>query len=72
MSAETKCGSDCMAKYKTCCNSVHTAWPNGRNLCKEKGDGSIVDVRCPQAMVDYNRHMGGVDLGDQYRGYYQV
>jgi len=35
-----------MARYKTCRNSVHTAWPNGRNICKEKGDGSIVDVRC--------------------------
>ena len=61
-----KCGSDCMARYETCCNSVYTAWPNCRNLCKEKGDDSIIDVRCPQAIVDYNCHMGGVDLGDQY------
>ena len=22
--------------------------------------------------MDYNMHMGGVDIGDQYRGYYQV
>ena len=39
---------------------------------RKKGDGSIIDVRCPQAIVEYNCHMGGVDLGDQYRGYYQV
>jgi len=25
---------------------------------------SFVDVRCPQAIVDYNHHMGGIDLGD--------
>lgn len=72
MSAETKCGSDCMATYETCCNSVYTAWPNCRNLCKEKGDGSIIDVRCLQAIVDYNCHMCGVDLGGHYRDYYQV
>ena len=39
---------------------------------RKKGDGSTVDVTCPQAIVDYNAHMGGVDLGDQYRKYYQV
>ena len=26
----------------------------------------------PQAIVDYNQHMGGVYRGDQYRKYYQV
>ena len=29
-------------------------------------------VTCPQVAVDYNAHMGGVDLGDQYWKYYQV
>ena len=31
---------------------------------RKKSDGSIIDVRCPQAIVDYNRHMGGIVLGD--------
>ena len=31
-----------------------------------------MDVNCPQAIVDYNKSMGGVDRGDQYRKYYQV
>ncbi len=38
----------------------------------KKGDGSTISVTCPQAVVDYNQYMGDVDLGDQYRKYYQV
>ena len=36
---------------------------------RKKGDGSIIHVTCSQVVVDYNAHMGGVDLGDQYRKY---
>ena len=39
---------------------------------RKKGAGSVVHVTCPQVIVDYNAHMGGVDLGDRYRKYYQV
>ena len=39
---------------------------------RKKGNGTTMDVNCPQAIVDYNKSMGGVDRGDQYRKYYQV
>ena len=39
---------------------------------RKKGNGTTMDVNCPQAIVDYNKSMGGVDQGDQYRKYYQV
>ena len=29
-------------------------------------------VNCPLCIVDYNKYMGGVDIGDQYRKYYRV
>ena len=32
---------------------------------RKKGDGSVINVTCPQLVVDFNAHMGGVDLGDQ-------
>lgn len=35
-------------------------------------DGSRVDVSCPQCIDEYNHNMSGVDMGDQYRGYYRV
>ena len=38
---------------------------------RKKGNGSIMDVSCPQAIVEYNKNMGGVDWGDQHRKYYQ-
>jgi len=43
----------------------------GQALRRQK-DGSVVAYDCPEACVAYNKHMGGVDLGDQHRGYYHV
>ncbi len=39
---------------------------------RKKSDRTSISVKCPQAIGDYNAYMGGVDLGDQYRGYYRV
>ena len=29
------------------------------------------DVPCPDSIISYNQYMGGVDVGDQLRGYYK-
>ena len=33
-------------------------------------DGTCISVPCPESIIIYNRYMGGVDRGDQLRGYY--
>ena len=33
--------------------------------------GEKISVPCPQSIEDYNHFMGGVDRGDQLRGYYR-
>ena len=38
---------------------------------RRKLDGSRVTIPCPLAVLLYNRFMGGVDNGDQLRGYYE-
>ena len=42
---------------------------NGAVLRKQQ-DGTRISVPCPQAIINYNEFMGGVDRGDQLRGYY--
>lgn len=42
------------------------------SITRKKGNGSTVSISCPNAIVDYNKFMGGVDIGDQYCKYYQV
>ena len=43
---------------------------SGSVLRKQK-DGSCVHVPCPESIISYNKFMGGVDRGDQLRGYYR-
>ena len=38
---------------------------------RREKDGSRGPVRCPDSIILYNQYMGGVDRGDQKRGYYQ-
>ena len=40
-------------------------------VLRRQKDGSRVPVPCPAAIAAYNRHMGGVDRGDQLRSYHQ-
>ena len=35
-------------------------------------DGTLLLVTCPMSVSMYNKYMGGVDLNDQLRGYYNV
>ena len=47
--------------------------PTETTLVKRRTkDGSVDDVVCPESIAKYNRFMGGVDMGDQMRGYYHV
>ena len=39
-------------------------------VLRRQKDGSRIQVSCPEAVLAYNRYMGGVDRGDQLRGYY--
>ena len=40
-----------------------------RPVARRKADGSAINVECPIATIDYNKYMGGVDRGDQFRKY---
>ena len=39
---------------------------------RRQKDGSSRTVPCPTGLANYNKFMGGVDLGDQLRGYYHI
>ena len=52
-------------------NVIATVWQDtnpvvmlSSQLWGEKKKRSVIHVTCPQVVVDYNAHMGGVDLGD--------
>ena len=44
--------------------------PESGSVTRRQKDGSRISVPCPISVVDYNKFMGGVDRGDQIRGYY--
>lgn len=62
--------SDSLARQKVCSSSLHPAQSNRHHNCA--AGGSIITISCPQAIANYNRLIGGVDLGDQYQGHYVV
>jgi len=45
--------------------------PSMGTMLHRKADGSRQQIPCPQAIMSYNQHMGGVDFGDQLQGYYK-
>ncbi len=51
----------------TCCDPKKSS-----TVMRRKKNGTREPVTCPEAIKIYNEKMGGVDRGDQLRGYYQV
>jgi hypothetical protein len=48
-----------------------TTQPSGSgSVLRRQRNGSRIPVSCPESIISYNMWMGGVDRGDQLRGYY--
>ena len=43
---------------------------DNRSVLRKRHDGSSIQLPCPNSIVTYIQFLGGVDRGDQIRGYY--
>ena len=50
--------------------SSNTNATDKTTVTRKQHDGSTIQIDCPQAICNYNKFMGGVDLNDQIRNYY--
>ena len=62
------CVSSWMDKVVTVTST--TSQPETGTVLRRQKDGTRVTVPCPLLIITYNQFMGGVDRGDQVRGYY--
>ena len=63
------CASSWMDRKVVTALSTTTQPETGTVLRRQK-DGTRISAPCPLSIIDYNKYMGGVDRGDQVRGYY--
>jgi hypothetical protein len=45
---------------------------NGSFTRKTGKGNEEIEIACPQAVINYTKHMGGMDVSDQKREYYGV
>ncbi len=78
-------GSSVVFQSKEINNLLCTVWRDKKqiamlstnadhNICtvKRRNGAKVNEISCPLSFINYNKHMGGVDLADQKRNYYSI
>ena len=69
--ADKVSASACMDRKVVMVMSTNCQPSDSSTVQRKQKDGNSVEVPCPASIISYNRFMGGVDRGDQLRGYYR-